>query len=63
MTRFDQWVTIGWPEDYRMGLRVGQSYMNRLWPSYACPTIFYEENPSKAWDLIQKAEETGELPK
>lgn len=53
---FDDWSTFQVGEDYANGMRVGQSYMNRVRPTEINPELFYETSSSRAWDLIMKLE-------
>lgn len=57
---YQRWVTGELPKDLRLGLRVGQSYLNHLHPNVVYPELFYEKDDKKAWDMIHNVE-AGEV--
>lgn len=53
---YRRWVIYELGDDLRVGLRVGQSYMNNVRPKESCPEIFYETDEEKVWKLIREKE-------
>jgi len=47
-TKFMEW------KHNHQGQRLGQYLMNQLIKDEACPEIFYEENPNKAYEAFFK---------
>ena len=53
---FSEWVTNYLRGDIKDGLRVGQSYMNRVRPAESNPDIFYEIDEKRVWEKIRAIE-------
>ncbi len=57
LEKFVHWVSYQLSSDESEGLRVGQSYLNRLYPKDVDSELFYETDPVKCWILINAREE------
>ena len=55
------WIHNHLLNDTLAGLRVGQSYLNRVRPDVNDPTLFYESCAERAWGRIYSLyEDSGE---
>lgn len=52
---YEEWLSVV-ADDVRNGLRVGQSYMNRVRPKETNAALFYERDPQKAFDMVWSME-------
>lgn len=61
MSNLSFWIENQLLDDTLAGLRVGQSYLNRVRPDVTDPTLFHETCVDKAWDRIYSLyEDKGE---
>lgn len=56
---FQWWAASALPDDLNAGQRIGQSYMNRVRPGEADPSLFYETDTREAWRKIYEKEKEG----
>lgn len=49
---YGEWLDGHLAGDLKNGLRVGQSYLNRVHPAMTWPELFYEDSDHKAHTMI-----------
>lgn len=54
---FEEWMNERLEKDLKMGIRLGQSYMNRVRPRMQHRELYFTKDVDKAWSLIYKIEE------